>query len=140
MAIDSELVRRKAALILEDLSRLRPLVGKDLDTYLASPTDALAVERLLERMVDVNYHLRVESGHAPPRDYHDSFVQLSELGVLTHDRAVGLSRAAGLRNRLAHEYDTVDPAIVHAAARTALVDVPEYLRAVETFLVACPRV
>ncbi len=138
MPVDPELVRRKASLILEDLERLRPLAEESLDAFLTSAVRVAACERLLERiigrMIDVNYHLRTESGHAPPRDDHDSFVLLGELGVLPHERAVELSRAAGLRNRLAHEYDTVDPAQVHAAAGRALTDIREYLRAVEDFV------
>jgi uncharacterized protein YutE (UPF0331/DUF86 family) len=138
MTADPELVRRKMALILEDLERLRGVASKNIDDYLASSVDELVAERLLERIVsrviDVNYHLWVEAGHAPPRDYRESFVRLGELGILPLAEATELARAAGLRNRLAHEYDEIDPRLVHEAARRALTEIPDLLRRVEAYL------
>jgi uncharacterized protein YutE (UPF0331/DUF86 family) len=131
-------VRRKARLILEDLDRLREYAAKSLNDYLESPVDELVTERLLERIIgrviDVNYHLLVESKGLPPKDYHESFSSLAELGLLPRDRAAELARASGMRNRLAHEYEDIDPKLVHAAAGAAVRDVPEYLRAIEAFL------
>jgi hypothetical protein len=28
---------------------------------------------MIGRMIDINYHLITEAGHAPPRDYDESF-------------------------------------------------------------------
>jgi uncharacterized protein YutE (UPF0331/DUF86 family) len=138
MPVDAELIRRKARLILEDLEHLRPVAAKTIEAYLEDPLNEVVTERLLERvigrMVDINYHLCVETSGLPPRDYHDSFVQLASIGVLPRDRAESLARSSGLRNRLAHEYNGLDERLVHAAARTALAEVPEYLRAVEAFV------
>jgi uncharacterized protein YutE (UPF0331/DUF86 family) len=41
---------------------------------------------------------------------------------------------AGLRNRIAHEYDEIDPARVHASLETALLDLPEWMRCVLDFV------
>jgi uncharacterized protein YutE (UPF0331/DUF86 family) len=136
--IDPELVRRKIALILDDLRRLAPLAATSLEDFLASPTDDLVAERLLERligrMIDINYHVVTESGHAPPRDYYLSFIEIGHLGVLPTDFARRLAASAGLRNRLVHEYDAIDRARVHEALSTAPDDVRAYLRYVETYL------
>ena len=45
------------------------------------------LERMIGRMIDVNYHLLTESGEAPPRDYFDSFTALSRIGALPPDFA-----------------------------------------------------
>ena len=140
MPVDPELVRRKIRLILEDLDRLRPIAAKTIEAYLENPFDELLTERLLERiigrMVDVNYHLCVETSGLPPRDYHESFIRLAAIGVLPRERADSLARSSGLRNRLAHEYNGLDERLVHDAAKTALVEVLEYLRAIEAFISA----
>ena len=136
--IDTELVTRKMALIVRDLDALASIANKDLAAYLASSTDEPVTERYLERligrMIDINYHLLTESGQLPPPDYHASFVQLAALGVLDREFASRIALSAGLRNRIAHEYDDLDPAKVFDALRVAVVDVPRYLARVSDFL------
>jgi uncharacterized protein YutE (UPF0331/DUF86 family) len=136
--IDRELVTRKMVLIAEDLRRLEALAGKGRDEYLASDIDETLAERYLERMIgrmiDVNYHVLTESGEAPPRDYFESFVALSRIGALPADFAARLAPCAGLRNRIVHAYDDLDPGRVYDALGTALVDVPAYLGAIRRFL------
>ncbi|MFQ5830595.1 MAG: DUF86 domain-containing protein [Candidatus Methylomirabilia bacterium] len=136
--IDPQLVTRKLALITGDLSELRAIAGKTLTEYLASVRDGLAAERLLERvigrMIDVNYHLITETGHPPPTDYYDSFIRLGPLQVLPPDFARHVAPCAGLRNRIVHEYDEVDPEKVYEALQAAVKDVPEYLRHIHQYV------
>ena len=136
--IDQELVTRKLVLITSDLRELGLIAQTPLADYLASPTHELVVERYLERvigrMIDINYHLITEGGHAPPTDYHDSFTQLVKLGVLTREFAPQIAACAGLRNRIAHEYDELDPRRVYEALQTALRDIPLYLQRIRDYL------
>jgi len=136
--IDPELVTRKMVLITADLRALEPLARHPLDDYIANPTDEVLVERYLERiigrMIDINYHLITEAGHPPPRDYFDSFTQLARIGVVPPAFATQIAASAGLRNRLVHEYDEIDPERVYAGLQAAVRDVPDYLRHVEQYL------
>ena len=136
--IDRDLVTRKLVLIGEDLRALARLAAKDRQEYLASEVDELVAERYLERligrMIDVNYHLLVETGHAPPRDYHQSFVELGVAGILPQDLARRLAPSAGLRNRIVHEYEEIDPSRVYEALQFALRDLPAYIEAVGAWL------
>ena len=136
--IDQDLITRKLVLIAADVKALAPIAAKNLSEYLRSEVDEVLVERYLERivgrMIDVNYHLLVESGHPPPADYYQSFTRLAKLGVLQAEFAVQIATCAGLRNRLVHEYDDIDATRVHEAAGAAVRDVPEYARHVQRFL------
>jgi uncharacterized protein YutE (UPF0331/DUF86 family) len=136
--IDRELVTRKMVLIAEDLRRLEALAAKEREAYLASEVDEALAERYLERMIgrmiDVNYHLLTESGEPPPRDYFESFTALARLGVLPSDFAARLAPCAGLRNRIVHAYDDLDPGRVYDSLAAALSDVPAYLAAVRRFV------
>jgi uncharacterized protein YutE (UPF0331/DUF86 family) len=136
--IDSELVGRKLLLIAKDVEALQGLADMTLGVFLESPVNAVLAERYIERavgrMIDVNYHLLTESGHAPPPDYYQSFVQLTAVGVCTPEFARRLASCAGLRNRIAHEYDDIDPQKLFEAIRQAVRDVPEYLDQVDTWL------
>jgi uncharacterized protein YutE (UPF0331/DUF86 family) len=136
--IDAELVIRKLVLIAGDLAALEPLARLPVSEFLAGPLNEPAAERLLERMIgrmiDVNYHVATELGERPPKDYFESFVALGRVGVLPVDFARRIASSAGLRNRIAHEYDTIDPVRVHEALGAALADVPEFVAKVKEFL------
>jgi uncharacterized protein YutE (UPF0331/DUF86 family) len=136
--IDTELVTRKILLITKDVEALRGLADMTLDVFLESSINAVVAERYIERavgrMIDINYHLLTESGQAPPPDYYQSFIQLSPLGVYANEFGQLIAACAGLRNRIAHEYDDIDPQKLFEAVRQAVHDVPEYLRNVDNWL------
>jgi uncharacterized protein YutE (UPF0331/DUF86 family) len=131
VTVDLTLVTRKLLLIAADLDPLRTIHAKGRDRFLAGRFDQAVVERLLERtitrMIDVNYHLITASGHPPPPDYHISFMKLRELEVLDDAFATRIARAAGLRNRLVHDYEDIDAGKVYDALGASLADVPDYL-------------
>ena len=136
--IDAVLVGRKALLITRDLADLAPLAREPLADYLANPRDELVAERLLERiigrMIDINYHLLTETDHPPPADYYVSFTQLATLGVYDMEFGRRIAACTGLRNRIVYEYDEVDPRRMHEALGAAMQDVSTYLRAVEDYV------
>ena len=136
--IDADLVGRKLLLIAKDVEALQGLADMTLDAFLQSPVNAVLAERYIERavgrMIDINYHLLTQSGQAPPPDYYQSFVQLAELGVYAPEFARRIAACAGLRNRIAHEYDDIDPQKLFEAVRQAVRDVPEYLSHVDNWL------
>lgn len=129
--IDRTLVTRKAVLIAEDMKLVDRYAALELAEYLAERLNELAAERCLERiigrMIDINFHVITEAGNAPPRDYFDCFIQMGRLGVLPIDFATALAPMAGLRNRLVHEYNDLDSSKIHEALRSASRDVPVYL-------------
>ena len=140
MTIDRELVTRKLALILADLSAVSEMAGHASDEFLRDRLLQAAAERVLERiigrMIDINYHLITGSSHPPPADYFTSFLKLADLAILDRAFAERLAPSAGLRNRLVHEYDEIDPAKVFEAIARTQPDVIVYARAIEKHLSA----
>jgi uncharacterized protein YutE (UPF0331/DUF86 family) len=135
---DPELVTRKLLLITRDLEAVSPIGKKPVAGFLEAEVDRVLVERYLERMigrmVDINYHLLTEAGIPPPADYFQSFLGLAALGVYDHVFATQVAACAGLRNRIAHEYDEIDAGKLFAGLQTALRDIPAYVRHVEAWL------
>jgi uncharacterized protein YutE (UPF0331/DUF86 family) len=138
MMVDRDLVTRKLLLILTDLDRLEPVGAVTPEGFEADIHQQLVAERLLERMIgrmiDVNYHLLTQAGEAPPPDYHASFERLAPLGVLDPEFARRIARAAGLRNRLVHDYETIDPRRLHEALQPARRDIAAWVAAVQHYL------
>lgn len=136
--IDPVLVTRKINLIGEDLRGLASYAELTLEAYLADRIHEIVVERCLERMIarmiDINYHLATELGHAPPKDYFESFTVLGKLKVLPEDFSRAIAQTAGLRNRLVHEYNELDERKVYAALKQAVNDIPHYLACINRFI------
>ena len=136
--LDAGLVRRKLAVIKRNLDDLQPIEGMALAAYQADRFRQKGTERLLqeaiEAAVDVNLHVLRALGVATPGDYYESFVAVGRHGVIPPELAAALAAGAGLRNRLVHEYDAIDDAIVLDAVRTARERLGAFIAAVEAHL------
>jgi len=98
------IVRRKLQRIAASLDALRPIARLSLEE-----------QEAIEAALDVNAHLAAELGGEVPEEYDGGFLKIGQLGVVPADLAGALAPSAGLRNRLVHEYETIDDAKVLAA-------------------------
>ncbi|MFA6034110.1 MAG: DUF86 domain-containing protein [Myxococcota bacterium] len=132
--LDRELITRKLVLISTDVEELRRIHASGIENYLADPYLELVSERLMERtinrMIDINFHILKASSLPPPRDYFASFTELGKMGVMDPSFASRLAGSAGLRNRIVHEYDSIDPEKIFSAIGDALADIPVYIKAI----------
>jgi uncharacterized protein YutE (UPF0331/DUF86 family) len=138
--LDAQLARRKLATITRNLDLLAVIEGLPLAEYRADPFRQKGVERLLQEVVeaavDTNLHLLRAAGAPVPGDYYQSFLDVGRQGILPVALAETLAPAAGLRNRLVHDYDVIDDAIVLDAVGRARRDFAAYVRAIEQYLAA----
>ena len=133
--VDKEIVKRKMAIIVRNLKALERVHGctreeYERDFYMRKATERL-LQELIEAAIDINTHIIMESGAMVPDSYYESFLELASLKILPADVARSLAPSAGLRNRLVHEYDTIDDAVVHAAVSEAIGLYTDYLRAIQ---------
>ena len=136
--IDKKLIYRKINLIAKDLRGLKPISLLSEKEYFKKPEYEILTERYLERIItrviDINYHLIVESGNPPPKDYFSSFTELGKIKILPYDFSQKLAQYSGLRNRLVHEYNSLDEKKVYLASKSIIKDLPQYFRHIEKFL------
>lgn len=135
---DPSVLRRKLVAIVENLKALEPVAAMSPqryrdDLFVRKGTERL-LQELIEAAIDLNTHILVQDGHGAPDDYYQGFLQLADHGVLTRELAAALAPSAGLRNRLVHEYDAIVDAIVLDAVRTAQSLFPQYIAAIERYL------
>lgn len=143
----SEFVKRKLALISEDLENLLHFKDMSFSEIAADFVSLAAVERLLERIVtraiDVNEHLITEISTGREKKitrltYRDTFLWLADLGIYTKTLAERIAKSAGLRNILVHDYNDVDHEILFSSIHSCLQDYHDYVRAVYDFLENLP--
>jgi len=131
MPIDKTLIIRKIKFINEDMVKMERLSRMSFKVYESKYENEIVAERLIERiigrMIDINYHIITASGYPPPKDFYESFTKLAELGILEGQFAQRMAQAAGLRNRLAHEYNGIDSKKIYQALKQCFTDMPVYL-------------
>ena len=136
--LDEAIVRRKLAVIVENLKALEPIEKLASEEYLQDLYRRKATERMLQELIeaaiDINTHLIVQTGNASPADYYESFLKIGELGIAPADLSEMLAPSTGLRNRLVHEYDGLNHGMILAAVAKAEELYPLYVKAIEEFL------
>lgn len=124
--LERAVVESKLQHLHELLTLLRNEAPTTLESFLGDRRQQLVVERLLHLCVeaasDLLEHLLVQASDVRPQTYADTFFQAGQQHWISMNLAIRLVPAAGLRNRLVHDYEAIDPRRVYAAMGIALVD------------------
>ncbi len=131
MPLVPHIVRHDLEQLGEALARLeRVSRGLSLAEYQADKVKRAACERFLEQAIQecihINEHVARREWGVEPANSHEGFRLWGERGIMPAEFAAEVSRAAGLRNRLAHAYDTIDDAVLFQAIPTALTQPRQY--------------
>jgi uncharacterized protein YutE (UPF0331/DUF86 family) len=129
----ADVLLRKAARLIERLSKIEPLAGVELPRFQADevPRDACAFYLVLavEECSDLAEHLIAEKGWGAPESAGEEFDLLARQGVISAQLARRMREAVGMRNLLVHRYVDADWSRVYEAARD-LSRLREFLAAV----------
>lgn len=129
--LDLQIITRKCNLILTDIAKLETYKNLPLSKYLEDDLIQAVTERYLEkiltRVIDINYHILTHKHLSMPKDYTDSFDLMLNFGEITKELHKNMRPAAGLRNHLSHEYDTIDPEQVYKGMQNVLKYLRQYL-------------
>ena len=127
--LELAVVQRKLSHLAELLELLRGESTTPLTAYLQDRRQQLLVERLLHLSVeaasDLLEHLLVQERSIKPQTYAETFLLAGQHSLIPMELGQRLIPAAGLRNRLVHDYEAIDPSRVHAAIPLALQDLTE---------------
>ena len=127
---------RKLTSLREHLDRVRRRRPESVDAFVADVDrqDATAMSLLvaIQEAVDLALHVASDEGWGVPASYAEGFEILAHHGVIDAELSSALGRIAGLRNRLARGYASVDPARLWA-------EIPAGLDQLERYSVAIAR-
>lgn len=137
-SVDVDIIRKKLGIIIENLKALEPLKNierseYDHDLYKRKAAERL-VQELIDAAIDINTYIIVQTGNPAPDDYFTSFLKAGDLNIISSDLAEKLAPSAGLRNRLVHEYDAIDNAMVMESIRSGIVFYRRFVEEIELFL------
>jgi uncharacterized protein YutE (UPF0331/DUF86 family) len=135
---DAVLVLRKLATVQEHVARVRRRRPPGPAALRADVNlqDALAMSLLvaIQEATDIAFHIVADESWGVPSSYADSYVILSQRGVIDSALADAMSRLVAIRNRLAHGYATVDIDRIWAEVPAGLDTLERYATAIARFV------
>ncbi|MDZ8026929.1 MAG: type VII toxin-antitoxin system HepT family RNase toxin [Nostoc sp. SerVER01] len=138
--IDPEIVLVRLRLITKYYNTLEEFRSASLDDFLADFRQQLVVERLLQLMtqaaIDINEHILSKLIPGNSVTNFEAFIELSKYQVITPELAQKIAPSSGLRNRLVHEYDDIEPQKVFESISFALQQYPLYVRQINSYLIS----
>jgi len=96
--------------------RLPPDVGSFMPATDASDAVILHLWQATQIVIDLAMSTCLAMRLGTPSSYADAFRRLASAALIDRELAARLTRAAGFRNVVAHAYESLDMARVHAAA------------------------
>jgi uncharacterized protein YutE (UPF0331/DUF86 family) len=136
-------VGEKLGNIGKRLQRLNRYQNLTLNEYQQDEDVQSIIERLLEQIIqsalDINRAflkrvagMSLEDNNVPTNA--ETFLLVAQYGLISSELGQRMEKSGGFRNVLAHLYDEIDPEKVYEALQNALVDYPQYVAEVETYL------
>lgn len=133
-----ELITEKLIKMKEYLNQLQKLSPASYEDYTKDLVSKYAVERLIQLIVDLALDINniILSFHKKPpaADYYSSFIDLAECRVLTEQFAYEIAPSTGLRNRLIHEYEEINDAIVFNSIGQTIELYTLYIKEINRFM------
>lgn len=87
-------------------------------------------EKIIESCISVSYLLLKHK----KRSEH-IFISLSELSILSHELAIRLSDAKGMRNFIVHQYALIDDELVYETIKDRLFeDVTDFIQSIDEYI------
>lgn len=132
--VKPDVVAHKVARAHARLDQAEVLVSRPLEEFIndAEGRDLASFYLLLaiQEVIDLAAHWVADAGWSPPTDAASTFDVLASQGALDPDLASRLRAAAGLRNRIAHDYAGVDPARLYTEFSAGVEPLRRFLVAV----------
>ena len=139
--IDREFILEKINLITRDLKRLEVFSDLSIDQIAKDFITFAALKNILMetigRAIDINQYLISELSRPEtevPKTYRETFLLLEDLKILPGDFAEEISKSAGLRNVIVHEYNNLDKVIIYKKVGDAIKQYVKYCDYILKFL------
>jgi|SRR3989344_1153886 len=139
--IDKDFIKEKINLITRDLERLEIFsdltfsqIAEDFIKYAATKNILMEI---IGRGIDINEHLIAELADTKfdaPKTYKETFLILKDLKILPEDFAKEISKSAGFRNAIVHEYNNLDKNQVYKTIDEAIKQYTKYCDYILKFL------
>ena len=123
-----EKIKRVKDYLEEIKSLLKLSVQEILDDFTKLRTMERNFQLIVDEIIDINQHFIKELNFDISNDLEGTFHILGENNILPQDFILKISPAVGLRNRLVHRYEKLDPKIFIESFQKEYPDFEQYVR------------
>jgi uncharacterized protein YutE (UPF0331/DUF86 family) len=140
----ADVIRRKLDYLERTLSEIAPYLKTDYARYVRQPAIRRATERLVQIIVEVvgdTSELILQAAEKPaPGSLREALSGIHDLGIVDDRLWERFNRAyIGLRNRIVHDYETLDNRILLESAKRLHKDAQAFLKSVTRYLTSTNR-
>ena len=134
MPVNTEKLQKKLAqleIFTQDVRSMRD--SAKTDYTIKSMTEAAAERRLekaIQCAIDIASYIVAQEAMGTPTQYKDVFFFLGRVGVLPPDLTDRLESMVGFRNKLIHQYETIDPIRIYELVQTDIDDLVAFAQAI----------
>jgi uncharacterized protein YutE (UPF0331/DUF86 family) len=137
--LDREILAERTAVVERHLARVQQKLPVDPEELrpASDSSDAVILHLLqaVQVVIDLAMSACIHFHLGTPASYGDAFLRLAEGGHLERELALRLVRAAGFRNAVTHNYDSLDMLRVHRSASEGPTDLRAFLAALAATIV-----
>lgn len=135
---DKKLINKKLRSIALYLQEIKPTLDRPFKdfhkNYHYMRTAERDIQLIVDAAVDINIHILLEQGGAPPETNFGSFIEMEKLAIGPAGLFKTLAKSAGLRNKLVHEYEEIDPLILYRSLQKFIPLYHRYGKAIIQFI------
>ncbi len=134
-----EVIRKKLDYLERTLVEIEPYLKAGYAEYARQPAYRRATERLVQIIIeaagDTSELLLQAAGRPAPGTMREAFGDIRDLGVINDALFERFNRTyVGLRNRIVHDYETLDNRILFDSARRLRKDAQAFLKSATAYL------
>jgi uncharacterized protein YutE (UPF0331/DUF86 family) len=113
--LNKEIIIVKLSNIGLYLSELKPILALEANFLLDSANykELRTLERefqlIVDSMIEINSHIISKKNLETPDDYTNTFIILGNHNIIPIEFALKIAKVVGLRNKIVHKYDIIDP-------------------------------
>jgi uncharacterized protein YutE (UPF0331/DUF86 family) len=132
--VKPDVVRKKVVRARAWLDDAQAILSQPSEVFLANSRDqdlaSFYLFLAIQECIDLAAHWVSDEGWGSPDDAVSTFLLLADRRAIDRDLAEGLRGAAGLRNRIAHGYSTVNHARIQSEYQEGIASLRRFLAAV----------
>lgn len=138
MGLDTVVVERRLAMILEEVEFLKTIKKQSRKEYLndgkSMRSTARAIETIAQCIIDICSHVVAQKHYGISDTYKGTIEILANNHIISAGLSSNLQKVVAMRNVLVHQYLDIDFRMVWKSIDSLLVDAPEFVRSIQNYL------